>query len=58
MHFAEVAVAVLLALVAFVGGVRFGVWICEHEMKSVKPEPNRNRIHMLTHEKYAQKLRR
>jgi hypothetical protein len=61
MHFAEIAVAALVALIAFIAGVRFGIWIYEYEITPVK----KGKTHMLpvkrpmlTAEKYEQRIKR
>jgi len=46
MHFAEVAVAILVAIISFIGGIRVGIMICEREIVPVQ-EPVKNQTHML-----------
>jgi hypothetical protein len=61
MHFAEIAVAVLLAIVAFIAGVRFGIWMYEYEIAPVKKDKTHMlpaKRPMLTAEKYEQRIKR
>ncbi len=43
----EIALAALAAIIAFVAGVRFGVWICENEIHAAPTETAKDKTHML-----------